>query len=151
MTKPGTNACRFLFFPLYWACIQRQTDTKSKSHLAGCVHYIFIRGGGASLGRRKRQQRLRTMLKTLPLPARKAPQSHVGLNGWMEGRKMWDGNSDGRQGGRTIAQGATASAVLGGRIYKKDGITRQKPPNRPNRRPPEGDRVSFQRDRGHRT
>lgn len=93
------------FFPLYLACIQRQTDTKSKSHLVGCVRYIFIRGGFHWGVGRKRQPRLNAMLKTLPLPALKASppwsQSHVGLMRDGDNAKMGDNSRNGHGGWRS--------------------------------------------------
>lgn len=137
MTKPRTNACRILFpfFPLYWACIQRQTDTKSKSHLVGCVRYIFIGGGFTGGVGRKHQPHLNARLKTLPLPALKASsppwsQSHVGLMGDGDNAKMGNIGRNGHGGWRseTLPQhgaGTTASqcTVI---IYKNDGATTQK-------------------------
>lgn len=104
----------FFFSPLYWACIQRQTDTKSKSHLAGCVHYIFIGGGGGwvSLGGKETPTTLKYDAKNSPsagsvgVPVTRWSKR---MDGGKEGMQMWNSNSNGLQGPRT-----TASALLGG-------------------------------------
>lgn len=148
------------FFPIILSLHTKADRYKTKiTSCRLCLLHIH-QGGGVWLGRRKRQQRLGTMLKTLPPPALKAShpwsQSHVGLNGDGSDADVKEPEHQ-RKDQRLLTRVHGHSVTIPGQLhrdnYKSDVNATQKPQKHPSTGPSKGPgaRMSFQRGWGPRT